>query len=336
MKKNVKKGMQMLNTRTLMTIRSKVLKTVDIPTLKSKHQGKVRDYYILNGQRILITTDRISAFDRVLGFIPYKGQVLNQLSKFWFDKTRDIVDNHLIDVIHPNVSIVKEAKPYPVEMVVRGYITGVTSTSIWRAYELGERVIYGIRFPDGLKKNQSLSAPIITPTTKAGKGKHDERMSHKEILERKLVPAKVLNLMEKVSLALYRRGNEICKKRGLILVDTKYEFANYKGKLMLIDEIHTPDSSRFWRADSYKERFKEGKEPENFDKEFFRMWYTKRGYRGDGEPPKMAIDLQTKTAQRYIKIYEMITGKKFQPFGYPVESGIINAVFEYFKRKENG
>lgn len=324
--------MQMISTKTLHKIRSKVLKTVNIPKLPSKLQGKVRDFYKIDGKRILITTDRISAFDRVLGFIPYKGQVLNQLSEFWFDKTRDIVANHLIEVIHPNVSVAKEAKSYPVEMVVRGYITGVTSTSIWRAYELGERVIYGLTFPDGLKKNQQLPTPIITPTTKAEHGKHDERVSHEEILKRKLVPPRVLKKMEEVSLALYQRGNEICKKRGLILVDTKYEFADYKGKLMLIDEIHTPDSSRFWRAESYRERYKKGLEPENFDKEFFRIWYTKKGYRGDGTPPKMDADLQTKTAQRYVKIYEMITGKKFRPLNYPAEQGIIKAVSEYFNR----
>jgi len=321
----------MISTKTLANLRSKVLRTVDIPKLKSKKQGKVRDFYRINDKRILITTDRISAFDRVLGFIPYKGQVLNQLSEFWFDKTRDIVDNHLIEVIHSNVSVVKEAKSYPVEMVVRGYITGVTSTSIWRAYELGERVIYGITFPEGLKKNQQLLTPIITPTTKAEHGKHDERVSHDEILKRKLVPAKVFKKMEEVSLALYKRGNEICKKRGLILVDTKYEFADYKGKLMLIDEIHTPDSSRFWRADSYKERYKKGQEPENFDKEFFRMWYTKQGYRGDGTPPKMSVDLQVKTAQRYIKIYEMITGKRFKGEKYPLENKIKRAVLNYLK-----
>jgi phosphoribosylaminoimidazole-succinocarboxamide synthase len=322
--------MQMISTKILHDIRSKVLKTVNIPGLSSKYQGKVRDFYRIDGKRILITTDRISAFDRVLGFIPYKGQVLNQLSEFWFDETRDIVANHLIDVIHPNISVVKEAKSYPVEMVVRGYITGVTSTSIWHAYELGERVIYGIAFPEVLKKNQQLPTPIITPTTKAEHGKHDERISHKEILKRKLVPDKVLKKMEEVSLALYRRGNEICKKRGLILVDTKYEFADYKGKLMLIDEIHTPDSSRFWRADSYKERYKKGQEPENFDKEFFRMWYTKQGYRGDGTPPKMSVDLQVKTAQRYIRIYEMITCKKFMPEKYPLEKKLESTIKKYF------
>lgn len=324
----------MISTKTLEKIRSRVLKTVNIPKLSPKYQGKVRDFYKKDHIRILITTDRISAFDRVLGYIPYKGQVLNQLSEFWFKETRDIVDNHIIDVIHPNVSVGREAKPYPVEMVVRGYITGVTSTSIWQAYALGERNIYGITFPEGLKKNQQLPEPILTPTTKAEHGAHDERISHDEILKRELVPPKVLSQMEKIALALYKRGNEICKRRGLILVDTKYEFADYKGKLMLIDEIHTPDSSRFWREDTYRERYAKGTEPENFDKEFFRIWYTKKGYRGDGKPPKMSTDLQIKTAQRYINIYEMITGKKFRKTKYPVEDDIEKSVLNYVNKKE--
>lgn len=321
----------MLQRKTISKTLPYLLKTIDIPNIGKKYQGKVRDYYKINGKRVLITTDRISAFDRVLGYIPYKGQVLNQLSTFWFKKTSDIIENHLIAVPHPNVSIVKDAKPYPVEMVVRGYITGVTSTSIWRAYELGERIIYGIKFPEGLHKNQQLPQPILTPTTKAAHGAHDERISHDLILKRKMVPPKILEKMEEASLILYKRGNEICKKRGLILVDTKYEFADYEGNLILIDEIHTPDSSRFWRADNYRERFGKGLEPENFDKEFFRLWYAKQGYRGDGEPPKMSQDLQIKTAVRYIKIYEMITGNHFKPKKYPLENGVIKAVRKYFK-----
>lgn len=304
-------------------------KTLNLPLLGQKFQGKVRDTYILDGKRILITTDRISAFDRVLGYIPYKGQVLNLLSQFWFEKTSDIIPNHLIEVIHPNVSIVKDAKPYPVEMVVRGFLTGVTTTSIWYSYEAGERRIYGYNFPDGMKKNQKLPAPITTPTTKAQHGAHDQRLTHEEILLKKLVNPKILSQMEKSALALFKRGSIICQKRGLILVDTKYEFADYKGKLIVIDEIHTPDSSRYWKAKNYHERFRKGLEPENFDKEFFRMWYTKQGYRGDGKPPRMTKELQEKTAARYIRIYEMITGKKFVPQTYPLEKGIKEAINNY-------
>lgn len=321
----------MITLSKLKSIRNKVLKTVDIPTLGKKYQGKVRDYYKVDGKRILITTDRISAFDKVLGYIPYKGQVLNELSAFWFEKTKEIIANHLLSVPHPNVSIVRDAKPYPVEMVVRGFISGVTKTSLWKAYESGERVIYGIRFPDGLVKNQRLRTPVITPTTKAEGVAHDEKLIRGEIVKRKLIPAKIYRQMEEAALNLYEAGNKICQNRGLILVDTKYEFADYKGKLILIDEIHTPDSSRFWRAENYEGSFKNGLEPENFDKEFFRLWYAKRGYRGDGEPPQMPIDLQIKTAIRYIRIYELITGNKFKPEKYPLEQKIIKAIRNYLK-----
>ena len=319
----------MVNARQLTQAAGKILKTINVPGLGIKQQGKVRDIYRGKGIRFLITTDRISAFDRVLGYIPFKGQVLNQLSAFWFNKTKDIVDNHLLSVPHPNVSVVKDAKPYPIEMVVRGYLTGVTTTSIWYSYERGERNIYGYKFPDGMEKNQKLPTPILTPTTKAVHGAHDQRLTHDEILEKKLVSPSVLRSMEEATVALFKRGNSICQKRGLILVDTKYEFADYKGKLVVIDEIHTPDSSRFWKAQNYRERFNKGQEPENFDKEFFRMWYTRQGYRGDGDPPKMSKELQIKTASRYIRIYEMITGKKFKPQEYPLEDGIRDAINNY-------
>lgn len=323
----------MIKTSLLHHSQRHLLKSVDIDSLGKKQTGKVRDIYIKKGKRILITTDRISAFDRVLGYIPYKGQVLNQLSAFWFDKTKDIVDNHLIEVIHPNISIAYEAKSYPVEMIVRGFISGVTKTSIWKAYSEGERVIYGITFPDGLQKNQKLASAILTPTTKAEKGAHDEKLTREQILKRKLIPENVYKQMEKAALTLFERGQKICEQRGLILVDTKYEFAQYKGKLMVIDEIHTPDSSRFWKKDSYLKKFKKEQEPENFDKEFFRIWYVKKGYSGDGKPPKMSLALQLETARRYIKIYELITGKKFHPGDYPLQNSIKKAAKEYFKDK---
>lgn len=288
----------------------RVIKTVDIPGLGKKIQGKVRDIYILKDKRILIATDRISAFDVNLGYIPYKGAVLNLLAAFWFKKTADIVDNHLISVPDPNVSIVRNVKLIPIEMVVRGYITGVTGTSIWGSYEKGERVIYGIKFPEGLRKNQRLPKPITTPTTKAEKG-HDERLTEKQIL--KIVPEKLWQQMKKVSLALFERGQKICEKAGIILVDTKYEFGLLNGRLILIDEIHTPDSSRFWIKKTYLERFKKGLEPENFDKEFLRIWYVDHGYKGEGQPPKMPEHLQDVVSKRYIAIYEKITGKKFTP-----------------------
>ncbi|MBI2029144.1 phosphoribosylaminoimidazolesuccinocarboxamide synthase, partial [Candidatus Gottesmanbacteria bacterium] len=267
-----------------------LIETVNLKGLGKKTQGKVRDIYIKDGKRILITTDRQSAFDRNLGLIPFKGQVLTLLSKFWFENTEDIVPNHLISVPHKNVMVVKNCLPISIEMVVRGYITGVTTTSIWYSYERGERIVYGIKLPDGLKKNQKLPKPIITPTTHGGgKGGHDERLTEEEILKRKLVSPKLYKQMKEASLKLFQRGTEICAKAGLILVDTKYEFGLYNGKLMLIDEMHTPDSSRFWIADTYLKRFSIGVEPENFDKEFLRLWFVKRGYRGEGDriAPKM-------------------------------------------------
>ncbi|MDO8639521.1 MAG: phosphoribosylaminoimidazolesuccinocarboxamide synthase [bacterium] len=292
-------------------MKNNTLQTVNLKNFGKKYQGKVRDYYIQNEKRIIITTDRISAFDVVLGFIPHKGQVLNQLSAFWFDKTKNIVPNHILSIPDPNVMVVKNCKLIPIEMVVRGYISGVTGTSIWGSYEKGERIIYGIKFPNNLSKNQKLKKPVITPTTKAETG-HDQRLTEKEILQGKIVSPKIWREMKKATLQLFERGTKICAKSGIILVDTKYEFGLDKNnKLMLIDEIHTPDSSRFWIKKTYKQRFEKGLEPENFDKEFLRLWYAKRGYKGDGKPPKMTNDLIKKVSNRYVSIYEKITGKKF-------------------------
>lgn len=290
-----------------------VLKTVNISGLGKKIQGKVRDIYILDGKRIIITTDRQSAFDKVLGFIPFKGQVLTALSAFWFENTKDIIQNHLISVPDPNVLLVKNCKVIPIEMVVRGYITGVTDTSIWGSYEKGERIIYGIKFPEGLRKNQKLKRPVITPTTKAEKG-HDQRLTEKEILTKKIVSPEIWNQMKKVTLALFERGQKICDKAGIILVDTKYEFGlDEKGKLILIDEIHTPDSSRYWVKKTYKQRFKKGLEPESYDKEPLRIWFKEHGYTGKGTPPKMPPQFIAKMSMLYMGIYEKITGKKFIP-----------------------
>ena len=296
-------------------------KTIDLPNLGKKYQGKVRDFYIKEDKRILITTDRQSAFDVILGHIPFKGQVLNLLSKFWFEKTKHIVPNHMISVPHPNVMITRNCQPIPVEMVVRGYISGVTKTSIWYSYERGERIIYGLKFPNGLKKNQKLPHPIITPTTHplAGSTVHDERLTREEILKKKILSEKLFKQMSRIALKLFAYGSALCKSKGLILVDTKYEFGLYKDKLTLIDEIHTPDSSRFWIAKTYKKRFSSNKEPENFDKEFLRLWYVKRGYRGEGKPPAMAKELIVALAKRYIAVYEKITGKKFIPSKSPIK-----------------
>lgn len=314
----------MLDIHSIKTAIPQALNSVDLPRLGDKHNGKVRDYYVLpDGRRVLITTDRLSAFDRVLGLIPYKGQVLNQLSAFWFDSTGHIVDNHLLSVPDPNVMIARECNPFPVEVVVRGYITGVTKTALWYRYSLGEREIYGYRFPDGLRKNDPLPEPIITPTTKGGAGEHDERITCAEVVERGLLDADTWEQVSQAALALFRHGQELARRAGLILVDTKYEFGRAPdGRVMLIDEVHTPDSSRFWVAETYQDRRAAGQEPENFDKEFIRLWYAEQGYRGDGEPLPMPDDVVARVSQLYIACYEQLTGETFKPAPYPAQPHI--------------
>jgi len=309
----------MMDLATIERAIPECLASVELPGLGAKLQGKVRDYYILDGKRILVTTDRISAFDRVLGLIPFKGQVLNELSAFWFRETEDIVANHMLDVPDPNVMVVRNCRPYPIEIVVRGYITGVTTTSLWYNYQRGERKIYGLRFPEGLRKNQRLPEPIITPTTRGtGPSGHDERITAREIIERGIVPEAAFREICQTAFNLFARGSELCQKAGLILVDTKYEFGEADGQLMLIDEVHTPDSSRFWLAESYEERFAQGLEPENYDKEFLRLWFEERGYRGDGPIPHMPPDFIARVSERYISLYEMMTRQEFQPGRRPI------------------
>ncbi|MBP9718852.1 MAG: phosphoribosylaminoimidazolesuccinocarboxamide synthase [Candidatus Levybacteria bacterium] len=316
----------MLQTKTILTTIPNCLETLDLKRAGKKQQGKVRDFYIQNDKRIIITTDRQSAFDFVLGTIPYKGAVLNMLAAFWFSKTKHIIPNHMIAVPDPNVTIARNLTPIPIEMIVRGYMSGVTKTSIWYSYQQGERTIYGVSFPDGLNKNDKLPTPIITPTTHGGgKDGHDERLTKKEIVDKKLISKKIYEQMEQAALELFSFGSKLAEKRGLILVDTKYEFGlDEKGQLMLMDEIHTPDSSRFWIAKTYKKRIAKGMEPENFDKEFLRLWYANKGYTGEGKPPKMTQELIVALAKRYIGVYEKLTGKTFKKFSYPIEERIIH------------
>ncbi len=309
-----------------------LLKKTNFKNLGERKQGKVRDTYIFDDKRIIIVTDRQSAFDKVLGLIPYKGAVLNLLAAFWFDVTKKIIPNHMISVPDPNASIVKNCELVPIEMVVRGYITGVTDTSIWGSYEKGERVIYGIKFPDGLKKNQKLPKPVITPTTKADVG-HDERLTEKEILEKKIVSPKIWKQMKEVALKVFEKGSKVCDKAGIILADTKYEFGMLDGKLVLIDEVHTPDSSRFWVKKTYKQRLKEGKEPESMDKEPLRIWFKEHGYSGEGKAPKMDDEFLTHMSKLYIGIYEKITGKKFKTFDYPIEQRIKQNIKKALQKK---
>jgi phosphoribosylaminoimidazole-succinocarboxamide synthase len=317
----------MLTEEALKELIPLALAGVDIPELGEKIQGKVRDIYRRqrNGrlERILVTTDRLSAFDRVLGLVPYKGQVLTQLSAFWFEQTADVIGNHLIDLPDPNVTIAYECQALPVEVVVRGYITGVTKTALWYRYSLGERVIYGHPFPEGLQKNQPLPQPIITPTTKGGPTGQDERLTCVEVVEKGLLDRPTWAKVQEAALEIFRRGQEIAARAGLILVDTKYEFGRrLDGEVVLIDEVHTPDSSRFWRADSYESRLAAGEEPENFDKEFIRLWYAGQGYRGDGEPPAWDSDLAVKASLRYQQVYEILTGQMFKAGSYPADKRI--------------
>lgn len=309
----------MLRIEKLKTLLTQTFQAIDLP-LNNKSSGKVREMYALSGQRrLIITTDRLSAFDRILNGVPYKGQVLNQLASWWFEQTRDIIQNHLISIPDPNAIIAISAQPFPIEVIVRGFITGVTSTALWHRYALGERNIYGHLFPDGLQKNQVLPEPIVTPTTKGGPNAHDEKLTCAEVVERGYLDAKTWNSIQMAALALFKRGQEIAQRAGLILVDTKYEFGcTADGQVLLIDEIHTPDSSRYWLANTYQERIAAGLEPENFDKEFIRLAYAKHGYGGDGEPPTLPDELWLTASQRYIKIYEMLTGKTFAPGEYPV------------------
>lgn len=324
----------MLTHAELLQMLPNRLQTVDLaglPGLGPKRAGKVRDIYDLvgpggqpDGRQVLVTTDRMSGFDRVLGLVPCKGQVLNQVSAWWFAQTRAIVANHLLAVPDPNVTIARRAVPLPVEVIVRGYITGVTSTSLWRLYSQGERQPYGVPLPEGLHKNDPLPAPIITPTTKATGGAHDEQLTRAAILERGLVAAPLWEEVEAAALALFARGQELAHRAGLILVDTKYEFGLVDGRLTLIDELHTPDSSRFWDAASYQPGGPD--EPENFDKEYLRRWFVAQGYRGDGPAPALPAEVAAHAAARYIAVYERLTGGVFGPGAQPAAARIRAAL----------
>jgi phosphoribosylaminoimidazole-succinocarboxamide synthase len=316
-----------LDKEAILALLPQAFEHSDLP-LPQSHAGKVRDWYTLpENRRLFITTDRLSAFDRSLAVVPFKGQVLNQLAAWWFDQTSDIVANHVESVPDPNALVATSVEPFPVEVIVRGYITGVTSTALWYRYALGERDIYGYHFPEGLKKNQELPEPIITPTTKGGITGHDERLTCREVTELGLLDQPTWDAVQTAALALFRRGQEVASKAGMILVDTKYEFGRAPdGRVMLIDEVHTPDSSRFWKAEGYAEQFRKGKEPVNFDKEFIRLAYAEYGYRGDGAPPAMPTDLWVAASQRYINIYELLTGLEFIPGSYPVRPRLMETL----------
>jgi phosphoribosylaminoimidazole-succinocarboxamide synthase len=282
-----------------------------------RYDGKVRDCLIdkERGERIIIVTDRLSAFDAVVGTIPFKGQVLNQLAQFWFEHTAAIAPNHMLRVPDPNVMIARECEPLPVELVMRAYLTGVTSTSIWKAYEQGKREFCGHALPEGMKKNQRLPEPILTPSTKAAKGDHDISVSRAELLAMGKIGPEVFDRAAAIAEKLFAAGQAHAAKHGLILADTKYEMGlDRDGNIVVIDEIHTPDSSRYWYAEDYEARLAKGEEPRSLDKEYVRRWLAGEAkWSGDGPPPVMPDEVRAEAARRYIASYELVTGKTFVP-----------------------
>ncbi len=285
--------------------------------LGERIQGKVRDSYLdperAPGRRTIVVSDRVSCFDRVVGTIPLKGQVLNQMAAFWFRETGSWLRHHLIDVPDPNVSIVEECKTLPVEFVMRGYLTGSTSTSIWTAYERGEREYCGHRLPDGLRRHEKLAEPLLTPTTKAEFGDHDALTSRAQLIESGAISEALYDEAETIAQRLFKAGSQFAGKQGLILVDTKYEMGlDTDGNVVVIDEIHTPDSSRYWRSDGYEAALSAGESPPAIDKEYVRLWLGEQGYKGEGTPPELPIEVRVTAAERYIAAFEQVSGQPFE------------------------
>lgn len=305
----------MVSAETFREGLGQVVETVALPGLGQAQSGKVREAWPLpNGKRVLVTTDRVSAFDRVLGTIPFKGQVLNQLSAWWFARTRDIVRNHMVAVPDANTMIVRDAEPLPVEIIVRGFLTGVTSTSLWTMYAAGVERPYGLELPEGMAKDDRLPHPVVTPTTKALAGQHDAPLSGAEVVLRGLVPEALWRKIETTALALFAEGQRVAEAAGLLLVDTKYEMGLVDGELTLIDEVHTPDSSRYWVKSAWEARTPE-RPPEHLDKELLRKELAAIGYRGDGPPPALSDDIRVRLAARYVELFERLTGQAFAPAG---------------------
>lgn len=289
-----------------------LLKETDFKNIGEKKVGKVRDIYLQKDKIILISTDRHSSFDRLVAYIPHKGQVLNQISAFWFEHTKDIVQNHVLHCVDPNILVAKKCRPLPIEVIVRGYMTGVTDTSLWENYNKGQRYFCGYILPDRIRKNEKLKTPILTPTTKSDT--HDIPLHPEEIVHKKgIVSQAMWDEIADTAFKLFQRGEEIAAKVGLILVDTKYEFGvDEDGKIMLIDEIHTPDSSRYWQAESYPTRFAKNQEPEYFDKEFLRLWLKENcnPYK-DAVLPEVPEEMITELSRRYIHLFEQLTKQPF-------------------------
>ncbi|WP_192182135.1 phosphoribosylaminoimidazolesuccinocarboxamide synthase [Mesorhizobium amorphae] len=305
-----------------------------IPELPGHYRGKVRENYDLpDGRRIIIATDRLSAFDIILTSIPFKGEILTQIARYWFEETADICPNHVLEYPDPNVVIGTRLDILPVEIVVRGYLAGTTSTSILTKYRKGERDLYGISLPDGLRDNEKLAEAIITPTSKALDGAHDEPLSKAEIIEQGVLTQAQWDTVSNYALQLFARGQARAAERGLILADTKYEFGTDKnGSIILADEIHTPDSSRYWIAASYEEAFESGKRPESFDKDFIRSWVSARCDPYRDSIPKIPDEVVSQASRVYAQAYEAITGKKFLPdtSGHTVLDRIRSNLERYF------
>jgi len=299
------------------TLRGALELTVDETNLTGVgrlERGKVRDCYVAATRRTIVVTDRISAFDRLIGTVPFKGQVLNGISAFWFDKTRDICANHLIELPDPVVSVVHECEPFKVEMVVRGYLTGSSPTSIWTHYDKGAREYCGHALPEGMRRHERLPQPLVTPTSKGEVGQHDELLTGAEVVGQGLASPDEFAQLSELSLKLFAFGRGLAAERGLILVDTKYEFGRLPdGRIAVIDEVHTPDSSRYWYADSYETAVDEGRDPRALDKEYVRRHLAQQGFKGEGRVPVLAEDVRMEASRRYIEIYEVVTGAAFEP-----------------------
>ena len=290
------------------------LQETNLSGLGERSIGKVRDSYIADERRFIVVSDRVSCFDVVVGTLPFKGQVLNQIAAFWFETTAAIARNHLIAVPDPNVSIVQECRPLPVEFIYRGYLTGSTSTSIWTAYDKGERNYCGHDLPNGLRRHEALPTPLLTPTTKAPMGEHDELTSRDALISQGTISEERFDEAAALVGKLFAEGQRWAESRGLILVDTKYELGlDADDQLIVIDEIHTPDSSRYWYRDAYERAMSEGKDPQALDKEYVRRWLAEHGYRGEGPIPEIPIEVRCEASRRYIEAYEQISGREFDP-----------------------
>jgi phosphoribosylaminoimidazole-succinocarboxamide synthase len=293
---------------------SRTLERTDLRGIGRRIEGKVRDNYVEGDQRVIAVTDRVSCFDVVVGTLPFKGQVLNQLAALWFERTRHIAPNHLIAVPDPAVSVVRELDLIPVEFVVRGYLTGSSPTSIWSAYARGERVYCGHRLPENLAKHEPLPEVLVTPTTKAEQGAHDELISRAEAIQRGLASEEIYDRAAHIAQALFAEGTRQAAERGLILVDTKYEMALAPGgDVVVIDEIHTPDSSRYWYRDTYKRALSEGRDPLALDKEYVRRWLIENGWQGEGPPPALPDAVRCEASRRYVEAFELLSGGPFEP-----------------------